>query len=410
MSAIGRAYQTVAGTARRALSMLPSLPWYAWGGAAGLGAAAFLATRSAVAAAQEAPAERPPGSPPTLKEGASGPWVLYLQSRIGADRTGVLDAATLQAVKEFQASRGLAADGVVGPATWGALGEEVSAQPGPPAGPPPPAAPKPSEPAPAPKPSPGNSFGLPDTIAAREALILQLVAQGRYEHEFVPLKWTSKGREITVFVSRRALALRDGPDRLVVSVSLDAAQKIADQLGAQLLTTRVADEVWNQAAKRLGVLAHPQWVSDETMASTKRMIEQSALIDSKVADAGGLVANEGKDWVITRRFWLPPQGTGVEKPHGVPGSRHNSANFGWYGGTSKSPGGVAVTQSVGLVHDRSHADYSQLWRGMLPGVIVDGVPMTAASVLADPTLSYLLNDEGGTVPAARHPDLAMPVA
>jgi hypothetical protein len=142
------------------------------------------------------------------------------------------------------------------------------------------------------------------------------------------------------------------------------------------------------------------------------MLDQSALIDSKIEDNGViLVSNEGKDWVLTRRFWPFPAGTNTSPgaAEGVKGSPHNSANFGWYGGPgagSTSPGGKKVVQSVGLAHDKSHSDYSQLLRYWRPASLtIDGVSVDAETALADPATSALLQDEGGTLPGIKHPDL-----
>jgi hypothetical protein len=144
------------------------------------------------------------------------------------------------------------------------------------------------------------------------------------------------------------------------------------------------------------------------MSKTFRMIEQSAAIDAKVGSEPGLIANEGKDLVLTRRNWPPLMGTGVDAPPGTKGSMHNGANFGWYlsSSPSKSPGGEPVIQSVGLAHSMNHVDYSQLVRLAKRGSLtIDGAPVPIASALADPATSPLLQDEGGTIPSDRHPDL-----
>jgi len=48
--------------------------------------------------------------------------VLYLQNKLGVNPTGPFGPKTHAAVVAFQASKGLTADGVVGPKTWGLLG------------------------------------------------------------------------------------------------------------------------------------------------------------------------------------------------------------------------------------------------------------------------------------------------
>jgi hypothetical protein len=254
-----------------------------------------------------------------------------------------------------------------------------------------------------------NVFGLADGVDAREAQILSFAGQGIVEPDLVPLSWSRNGHSITVMLTRRALALQDSRGRLMFSMSFKGAQQLLDSLGLIMLTTRVADEAWAQG-KQMSPTNQP-WNTDSpvTGGKTNRMIEQSAKVEQKVGGDGSLIANEGKDWVLTRRFWTPPEGSGVETPQGTKSSRHNSANFGLYmpgPGWSKSPGGANVIQSIGLAHERSFVDYSQLVRGMAPSVVVDGQTMSAASVLADPGLAPLLSDEAGyTLPATRHPDL-----
>lgn len=64
---------------------------------------------------------------PTLRSGSSGPYVAFLQARLkdyGFDPgpvDGVFGPRTRDAVMSFQRAAGIAADGVVGPITWGVL-------------------------------------------------------------------------------------------------------------------------------------------------------------------------------------------------------------------------------------------------------------------------------------------------
>ncbi|MFP2929888.1 peptidoglycan-binding protein, partial [Pyxidicoccus sp. 3LG] len=72
------------------------------------------------------------GSGPTLRPGARGEPVRALQQRLNqlGFNSGTADGAfgpkTEAAVKAFQKSRGLTADGIVGPKTWDKLGIKVS--------------------------------------------------------------------------------------------------------------------------------------------------------------------------------------------------------------------------------------------------------------------------------------------
>lgn len=398
---------------------MASLPWYVWGLLVA-GAALLVggAAKAAPPAGGAVPAPKPAGSPPLLKKGSSGPWVSYLQSILGVQQTATFDAATEASVKAYQQAKGLDVDGVVGKDTWGSLGVQYNS----------PAGSSPKAPSggggggtTAATP-PADSFSLPpsppaasasgggvlsDDIATREAQILAEVNAGNIDHGWKSLSWQKNGHTVSVKVSRRALALTgtwssskgNSTTRLIPSVSFNTAQKIADSLGAVMLTTKVADEADTQADLRL-----PAWAkfwqgpgSDETGSKTFRMIEQSNWIESKALGHGGLVSNEGKDWVLTCRWWSSAEPAW---------KRHNSANFGGYPGTLKSPGGKSVVQSVGLTHDRfPFVDYSQLVRLMLPTVLIDGVPHDIAEVLADPNLAPLISDEACTMPKPRHPDL-----
>jgi len=52
----------------------------------------------------------------------TGPSVVWLQQRLRVTADGIFGTGTDTAVRAFQRSNGLTADGIVGPKTWAALG------------------------------------------------------------------------------------------------------------------------------------------------------------------------------------------------------------------------------------------------------------------------------------------------
>lgn len=59
----------------------------------------------------------------SIKFGSRGADVVYLQNKLGVrPNDGIFGPITRRAVIKFQKSRGLVADGIVGPKTWAALG------------------------------------------------------------------------------------------------------------------------------------------------------------------------------------------------------------------------------------------------------------------------------------------------
>jgi N-acetylmuramoyl-L-alanine amidase/Putative peptidoglycan binding domain len=59
---------------------------------------------------------------PTLRRGASGPFVEKIQSFLGLSVDGVYGPATEAAVRQFQRDNDLVPDGIVGPRTWATVG------------------------------------------------------------------------------------------------------------------------------------------------------------------------------------------------------------------------------------------------------------------------------------------------
>lgn len=240
----------------------------------------------------------------------------------------------------------------------------------------------------------GAAFGemlkaeFPDHGDARDARIVQAVADGQGIHEWVEITSQAGGHEAHIRVMRKALSIGVPGDALRVSTNFRTAQQIADMLGAVMLTPKVSNLIAEQADWKPSPITHSDWVNDGTMSKTKRMVEQSNIVESAVpGESPGLIANEGKNWVVTKRNWSDPD---LSK-------RSNGANHGLYIGQKP-------IQDRGLMHNMKHTDYSQLLVFMDPTVIVDGQPMSIDEVVQSSELAPLISDEG-TLPRVRHPDL-----
>lgn len=220
-----------------------------------------------------------------------------------------------------------------------------------------------------------------DELAARDAAIVAAVAKGHAELQWVTLAVGG----LRVQVMADALKL----DGVRVCVSATAEQQIADLLGAVMLTPLLCDRIYRAAPVKLPPKPLTQTPADlAVMAHTATMVKHSALIDAALGGRTGLVADVGKDWVLTNKL-----AQGVKSiPAGM-----LAANYGWHiktGGEASVDGQGRVIQGVGYRHDRSHVDYSQVCRLARVGAELDGRAIDLRAVYTDPQLAPLVSHEG----------------
>lgn len=122
-TAMGEKRGVVAYTTEERRSVAPApTPYYAPSAQNMTPATPAAAATHAAAPTVLVPASSSSPTEITLRQGARGPSVVYLQQHLNMPADGVFGPATLAAVKHFQSTHGLVADGVVGPKTWAALG------------------------------------------------------------------------------------------------------------------------------------------------------------------------------------------------------------------------------------------------------------------------------------------------
>lgn len=242
----------------------------------------------------------------------------------------------------------------------------------------------------------------------REAVFLDQVRAGNVQHRWATIIAEDEAHSIELQVSEDAMRVGTADDSVRISVNASTAQRIADELDAMLLTPRIADLIRQQAS----IVVEPATQSaNATMGATSRMVAHSRVVDQRIARRTGLVANAGKDWVLTNRL--------LERSD-------RAANYGWYVDESNHIGtlpGLFVVQPLGLAHNRFHVDYAQTLRLVRKACRVDGRARLLEHVFADPALAPLICHEGvlhvlrqpglppdgnDTAPALKDPIAAVP--
>ncbi len=343
------------------------------------------------------PAAPPP--PATLGRGATGQAVRELQQLLrdhGQAITvdGQFGPQTDAAVRAFQRSQGLTPDGLAGPKTLAALRgtstttttplfpdgmDTPTTQPGtvshstPITG-------LPERPADA---MTGSEFmartaGMNRT--QREAAILSELQKGNLpdflrqwkEVEVSTVGPDGKKHTGTVRVMPDYLAIGSNEDFVRIPMNPLTAQRLADQYGCSLPTTKLVDEIWKQAETRLTpspMKAGPQMMSNDYYLRHQQTVERQRAGQP----LGALTAGHKKDIVVSNRLAAHPTQVAI---------------YGWHQANGKP------IQPLSTVHENTYADYSHGARMVAATMVVDSVERPLEDVLRDPVLCKLLSNEG----------------
>ena len=220
----------------------------------------------------------------------------------------------------------------------------------------------------------------PSSPAYADAVV-GAVADGRFEHAFVPVTVSANGHTATFQVSQDALKV----DGVRVNASAFLQQRVADLLGAHLVTPKLLDQMWVSRGVTLLPCTQP------ITSSAAGMLRHSSCVDRELAAAGGapsggIVQTVGKTWVLSNRL-----------------SPTVAMNMGWHLAT-QLPGvpfdpaptapGEHMIQSPGTHHDPQWVDYSQVCLFVNSDCVVDGAYSTFGEVAQSPDLSALVSHEG----------------
>ncbi len=214
----------------------------------------------------------------------------------------------------------------------------------------------------------------------REARILSEITSGNvpgFLREFVPINVSavisSNVVNATYFVSNDYLSAGIERDFVRMPMSPLIAQPIADAFDCLLPTRKMVNDIYTQATTKLG----PQPISPATtdIARMTTMLRHHRIVEGQQGSLplDNLIGGIKKDVVITTQ---------------LPANPNRVAIYGWH-----QLSGVPI-QPLYLGHVDFYADYSHGIRLVYQTMLVDGVEMSVADVLADPSLHVLVSDEG----------------
>lgn len=219
------------------------------------------------------------------------------------------------------------------------------------------------------------------TDPAYADLVVQAVADGKFEHAFVPLTVSANGHQATFQVSQDALKV----DGVRVCASAFLQQRVADLVGAHLVTPKLLDQMWINRAVTILPCTQP------IAASTAAMVRHSACVGRALAAAGGaptsgIVQTVGKTWVLSNLLSPTVAVTvGWHLAQPLPGAPYDPA---------PSAPEEHLVQSPSPDHSPDFVDSSQVCLFVDAECVVDGAYATFAEVARSPDLAPLVSHEG----------------
>ncbi|MGA9451745.1 MAG: hypothetical protein WBW41_10450 [Verrucomicrobiia bacterium] len=243
----------------------------------------------------------------------------------------------------------------------------------------------------------------PLDFTRREQAVVQEVWAGNvpaFQRRLCPVIVTNVADGITniavFFVTPDYLAVGSDKDYLLMPVSPNTAQRVADRLGCVLPTRKMVDEIYAAAEVKLApspIPPGPAMTTVPIFAQINEMIRTQRQANLSSHPLGALVAGHKKDVVISAR---------------LADVTNRVAIYGWH-----QTNGTAI-QPLYTGHAAAWVDYSHGIRLVSQNMLVNGETKTVAEVLADPKLCGLISDEG-VLTNARYstnppPPLPSPVA
>lgn len=180
------------------------------------------------------------------------------------------------------------------------------------------------------------------------------------------------------------MAIGSDEDFCRIPMTPGTAQRLANLFGGSLLTAKLSDNIWTNAAVRLAPFNYvPSGNANELV---EKYVEHNTQIEKQLAEAGAkhgqLVAGIKKDVIISSRLEERPDRVviyGWHKTDGKPIQPPYSGHIWWY------------------------VDYSHGIRLMNAQVLVDGRPVLVPDLLNDPLLFSIITDEEKPYASSSYP-------
>jgi hypothetical protein len=234
------------------------------------------------------------------------------------------------------------------------------------------------------------------SLAEREQAVSSQVLAGNvpdFLRKFCPVQVTNvlEGRTNTgtFFVAPDYLAIGSDGDYLLMPLSPNLAQRIADTLHCSLPTPKMVDAIYAAAAAKLSpspIPPSPAMTTVNVFSNHNAMVHAQRAEQLSVHALGALVAGHQKDVVLSAKLAAAPGKVAI---------------YGWH-----RTNGVPI-QPLHLGHTAAWVDYSQCIRLVLQDMVFNGQRTSVSAVLTNSELAGLLSDEGPVLPPA-YPTNALP--
>ena len=208
------------------------------------------------------------------------------------------------------------------------------------------------------------------SLAQWEASAVALAQQDSFvPWPMIPVQVESGTHTGTFFVSSDYFAIGDTTDYVRLPLTPTSAQRIANDRGMLLPTSKMVEAIWRASPVKLS----PSPLVPNKGANLDQYAQHSRVIDAQIPSGGlgSLTSGQKKD-VILSNIWKPGK----------------VVIYGWY-----RPDRTFI-QPKSNIHGDFYVDYSHGIRLVSPNMQVDGQSMSVEDVLESPEFAPLLSNEG----------------